>query len=242
MPALISGTQALGEPRYPSLKGIMAARSKEITTLSLADLGIEPATVGLTGATTKVVDSRPPETRGATRVVRDAPEEAAHRSRTSWPSGGSSDGRHLGPWRDRRRRIAREADHRGRHARPDRGWTERWCRGDRCRDRARPDRRGCGARPIRPEGPRRHGADDGRSRGRDDRRAASRIADRDPRSRHRDDRCWTRGSRSGRCAIGTHRVGRAGQRDRGPRIRGRSGGDPQRLRRQAHHRERLERR
>ena len=34
MPALISGTQALGEPRYPSLKGIMAARTKEIATLS----------------------------------------------------------------------------------------------------------------------------------------------------------------------------------------------------------------
>ena len=77
MPALISGTQALGEPRYPSLKGIMAARSKEITTLSLADLGVEPATVGLSGATTNVVASRPPEPRGATRVVRDTPEEAA---------------------------------------------------------------------------------------------------------------------------------------------------------------------
>jgi electron transfer flavoprotein beta subunit len=77
MPALISGTQALGEPRYPSLKGIMAARSKEITTFSLADLGIEPDTVGLTGATTKVVDSRKPEPRGATKVVRDEPEEAA---------------------------------------------------------------------------------------------------------------------------------------------------------------------
>ena len=46
MPALISCTQALGEPRYPSLKGIMAARSKEIATRSLADLGIDPATVG----------------------------------------------------------------------------------------------------------------------------------------------------------------------------------------------------
>jgi electron transfer flavoprotein beta subunit len=77
MPALISGTQALGEPRYPSLKGIMGARSKEITTLSLADLGIEPASVGMTGATTKVVDSRKPEPRGATKVVRDAPDEAA---------------------------------------------------------------------------------------------------------------------------------------------------------------------
>jgi electron transfer flavoprotein beta subunit len=77
MPALISGTQALGEPRYPSLKGIMAARSKEITTLSLADLEIEPDTVGLKGATTKVVDSRKPEPRGATKVVREEPEAAA---------------------------------------------------------------------------------------------------------------------------------------------------------------------
>jgi electron transfer flavoprotein beta subunit len=77
MPALISGTQALGEPRYPSLKGIMAARNKEITTLTLADLGIDPATVGTAGATTKVVDSRAPEPRAATRVVREEPEEAA---------------------------------------------------------------------------------------------------------------------------------------------------------------------
>jgi electron transfer flavoprotein beta subunit len=77
MPALISGTQALGEPRYPSLKGIMAARSKEITTLSLADLGIEPEAVGLKGALTTVVDSRKPEPRGATKVVRDEPDEAA---------------------------------------------------------------------------------------------------------------------------------------------------------------------
>lgn len=77
MPALISGTQALGEPRYPSLKGIMAARQKEITTLSLADLGIDAASVGSAGATTKVVDSRPPEARGATKVVREAPDEAA---------------------------------------------------------------------------------------------------------------------------------------------------------------------
>jgi electron transfer flavoprotein beta subunit len=77
MPALISGTQALGEPRYPSLKGIMAARSKEITTISLVDLGIEPGSVGLDSATTKVVDSRPPAPRDATKVVRDGSEDAA---------------------------------------------------------------------------------------------------------------------------------------------------------------------
>jgi electron transfer flavoprotein beta subunit len=55
----------------------MAARSKEIMALSLADLGIEPDTVGLKGATTRVVDSRKPEPRGATKVVREEPEEAA---------------------------------------------------------------------------------------------------------------------------------------------------------------------
>jgi electron transfer flavoprotein beta subunit len=77
LPALISGTQALGEPRYPSLKGIMAARNKELTTLSLADIGIDPATVGLAAATTTVVGQRPPAPRAATRVIRDTPDEAA---------------------------------------------------------------------------------------------------------------------------------------------------------------------
>ncbi len=77
MPALISGTQALGEPRYPSLKGIMAARNKELTTLSLADIGIDPATVGLAAATTTVEGQRKPEARAATTIIRDTPDEAA---------------------------------------------------------------------------------------------------------------------------------------------------------------------
>ena len=77
LPALISGTQALGEPRYPSLKGIMAARNKEIATLTLADLGIDPATVGTAGATTAVVGSEKPPARAETRVIREAPDEAA---------------------------------------------------------------------------------------------------------------------------------------------------------------------
>ena len=41
LPVVIGGTQALGEPRYPSLKGIMAARNKEIVTKSLGDLGVD---------------------------------------------------------------------------------------------------------------------------------------------------------------------------------------------------------
>lgn len=77
MPALVVGTQALGEPRYPSLKGIMAARSKEITTRSLADLGLSADEVGGAVATTRVIDSRQPAARGAARVVREAPDAAA---------------------------------------------------------------------------------------------------------------------------------------------------------------------
>lgn len=77
MPALVACTQALGEPRYPSLKGIMAARSKEIVTRSLADIGVDAGSVGGAAATTAVLDSRKPPARAATRVVREAPDEAA---------------------------------------------------------------------------------------------------------------------------------------------------------------------
>lgn len=79
MPVVIAGTQALGEPRYPSLKGIMAARNKEIVTRSLTDLGLDGETVGGAVATTRVVDSRMPATRDATEVFRGAPAEAATR-------------------------------------------------------------------------------------------------------------------------------------------------------------------
>ena len=77
MPALVVCTQALGEPRYPSLKGIMAARSKEIVTRSLADLGVEAGSVGGAVSTTALVGSEAPPPRAATRVVRDTPEVAA---------------------------------------------------------------------------------------------------------------------------------------------------------------------
>jgi electron transfer flavoprotein beta subunit len=79
MPAVISCTQALGEPRYPSLKGIMGARSKEIATRSLADLELDPATVGGGMATTVLRETRTPPPRGATEVVRGTPADGAAR-------------------------------------------------------------------------------------------------------------------------------------------------------------------
>ena len=77
MPALIVGTQLLGEPRYPSLKGIMAARSKEVATKSLADLGLDGGAVGGAAARTKVTGTEKPPARGATQVVRGTAEEGA---------------------------------------------------------------------------------------------------------------------------------------------------------------------
>ncbi|MFM2106184.1 MAG: hypothetical protein RL338_1216 [Chloroflexota bacterium] len=84
LPAIVTGTQALGEPRYPSLKGIMAARSKEIATIGLgalapafASLGIDESALGGTARTTRLVDSRPPAPRPPTTVVRGSAEEGA---------------------------------------------------------------------------------------------------------------------------------------------------------------------
>ena len=79
MPVVIGATQALGEPRYPSLKGIMAARNKEIVTHSLADLGLDGSTLGSAAATTTVLDSQMPPARAATEVVRGTPAEGADR-------------------------------------------------------------------------------------------------------------------------------------------------------------------
>jgi electron transfer flavoprotein beta subunit len=76
MPALITCTQALGEPRYPSLKGIMAARSKEVATSGVpASVGDRP--VGGDVAATKVLGASEPPERGPTRVIREPAPEAA---------------------------------------------------------------------------------------------------------------------------------------------------------------------
>ena len=71
LPALVSVTDQTGEARYPSFKGIMAAKKKPVTTLTLADLGIDPASVGLGAAWSVVEDTskRPPRQSGV--VVTD---------------------------------------------------------------------------------------------------------------------------------------------------------------------------
>ena len=71
MPIVLSVTDQTGEARYPSFKGIMAAKKKPLETFSLADLGIEADQVGLSVAWSQVEDTtaRPPRTAG--EVVTD---------------------------------------------------------------------------------------------------------------------------------------------------------------------------
>ena len=76
MPAVISCTQVLGTPRYPSLKGIMAARSRQITTLSVADLGGDLLPGG-GQSPSRVLGVQPPPSRAAGRTITAAPADAA---------------------------------------------------------------------------------------------------------------------------------------------------------------------
>jgi electron transfer flavoprotein beta subunit len=71
LPAVVSVVEKINEPRYPSFKGIMAAKKKPVEVLSVADAGIDPAQVGLGAAATEVVSfaQRPPREAGT--IVKD---------------------------------------------------------------------------------------------------------------------------------------------------------------------------
>jgi electron transfer flavoprotein beta subunit len=74
LPAVVSVVEKINEPRYPSFKGIMAAKKKPFETLGIADAGIDAAQVGLANAATEVVDfaEAPPRERG--QIVKDEGE------------------------------------------------------------------------------------------------------------------------------------------------------------------------
>jgi electron transfer flavoprotein beta subunit len=71
LPAVVSVTDQINEPRYPSFKGIMAAKKKPVETWSLADLGLDAGSVGLAAAWTTVesFSKRPPRAKG--QIVTD---------------------------------------------------------------------------------------------------------------------------------------------------------------------------
>ena len=71
LPALITVTAGVVEPRYPNFKGIMAAKSKPVEKLTVTDLGLDAAGVGAAGAGQKIESVRAAEARGAGTVVVD---------------------------------------------------------------------------------------------------------------------------------------------------------------------------
>ena len=71
LPAVVSVTAGVVEPRYPSFKGIMAAKSKPVDTVTVADLGIDAAIVGWSGAGQEIVDVSAAPEREAGEVIED---------------------------------------------------------------------------------------------------------------------------------------------------------------------------
>lgn len=74
LPALVAVSSGINEPRYPQLKGIMAAKKKEIKVYTAADLGLSPDQVGEKGAREKVLTIGRPPMRQAGKAVTDEGE------------------------------------------------------------------------------------------------------------------------------------------------------------------------
>jgi electron transfer flavoprotein beta subunit len=71
LPAVIAVSDAINEPRYPSLKGIMGAKSKPQEIVSLGDLGVDIGVVGDAGSATEVYAIGQPPPRGESRRIED---------------------------------------------------------------------------------------------------------------------------------------------------------------------------
>jgi len=71
LPAVVAVADSINEPRYPSLKGIMGAKSKPQETVSLADIGVDAASAGEQGSKTEVRSLNDPPPRGDTRKIED---------------------------------------------------------------------------------------------------------------------------------------------------------------------------
>ncbi|MDA8300381.1 MAG: electron transfer flavoprotein subunit beta/FixA family protein [Actinomycetota bacterium] len=70
-PCVISVSGAGQKPRYPSLKGMVAAKRKEVVVLSLADVGLSPTACGISGSMTRVLGMSPPPPRQKALMISD---------------------------------------------------------------------------------------------------------------------------------------------------------------------------
>ena len=71
LPAVVAVSDAINEPRYPSLKGIMGAKKKPFDTVSAADLGLAPDEIGAAGSGTEVHGLSDPPSRGDSIRIED---------------------------------------------------------------------------------------------------------------------------------------------------------------------------
>lgn len=71
LPCVLAVSDALNEPRYPSLKGIMGAKKKPQDVVALADVGVEADRAGEAGSRTTVLSLSPPPSRGDTIKIED---------------------------------------------------------------------------------------------------------------------------------------------------------------------------
>jgi electron transfer flavoprotein beta subunit len=71
LPAVVAVSDAINEPRYPSLKGIMGAKSKPQQAVDLATIGLDAAAVGESGSRTTVLELGPPPSRGDQVKIED---------------------------------------------------------------------------------------------------------------------------------------------------------------------------
>ena len=77
LPAVVAVSDAINEPRYPSLKGIMGAKKKPQESVSASDLGVDVAQLGEVGSKTEVLALSDPPPRGDTTKIEDDGNAAA---------------------------------------------------------------------------------------------------------------------------------------------------------------------
>jgi electron transfer flavoprotein beta subunit len=79
LPALVSVSKAINEPRYPALRGIMLAKKKDIITWSAADLALDPTIIAGDRAHTRVISTSLPPARAKGTILRDDAPTAARK-------------------------------------------------------------------------------------------------------------------------------------------------------------------
>lgn len=77
LPALVTATKNLNTPRYPSVRGLLAARKAEIPVLSAADIDTDPERIGIKGSPTQVRRTRTPQVRKQGKIIQDRTADEA---------------------------------------------------------------------------------------------------------------------------------------------------------------------